>query len=467
MFTATAFSSEDVVRDGLVLWLDANDKTSYPGTGTVWRDLSLESVDGTLVNGPTFNSDNGGSVVFDGINDKATTLSNYVFGTGSFTISAWFKPNGSQINNASILSLASAQSTANWQLSFRYDNLGFFLDITTLISSTYKANDTWTNVNFVRESTSSNGFKIYINGVLNTTATVTNDLSDLVGYNLAVNRGNNAFFNGNISNTLIYNRALSAQEVVQNFNAIKPRFGIITDSASITLKTDLLYWWDLDTGGSSITDQHSGLVLSRQGTGGTTSIGTAPDGGNCIQFATNTGGNVTRFVNSTVYMAPGYDTAFTINIWARDTGTSSTGNWRINHRNGNPTFIGYWQINRNTAAGNNNCSFWPDGITNPTTTAAASAAALNTWRMYTLVRRGNEIEQWNDGVLVASASFSTGTMDVQAAPYAIGGAAWVSNNSALAHRGQLWCAGHWYRALSASEILALYNGGTGLKYAAL
>jgi len=69
MFTPTAFSSQDIVRDGLVLWLDANDKTSYPGTGTVWRDLSLSGNIGTLTNGPTFDSANGGSIVFDGSND--------------------------------------------------------------------------------------------------------------------------------------------------------------------------------------------------------------------------------------------------------------------------------------------------------------------------------------------------------------------------------------------------------------
>ncbi len=59
----------NIVKDGLVLLLDAAKKDSYPGSGTLWRDVSGNGNNGTLTNGPIFNSNNGGSVVFDGSND--------------------------------------------------------------------------------------------------------------------------------------------------------------------------------------------------------------------------------------------------------------------------------------------------------------------------------------------------------------------------------------------------------------
>jgi len=58
-----------IVTNGLVLCLDAADKKSYPGTGTVWTDRSENGNHGTLTNGPTFNGANGGSIVFDGPSD--------------------------------------------------------------------------------------------------------------------------------------------------------------------------------------------------------------------------------------------------------------------------------------------------------------------------------------------------------------------------------------------------------------
>ena len=64
----------NIVKDGLVLDLDAAKKDSYPGTGTAWNDISGNRNNGTLTNGPTFNSSNGGSIVFDGTNDYINTV---------------------------------------------------------------------------------------------------------------------------------------------------------------------------------------------------------------------------------------------------------------------------------------------------------------------------------------------------------------------------------------------------------
>ena len=61
--------SPRIVTDGLVFCVDAGDKMSYPGAGTTWTDLSKNRNNGTLTNGPTFDSANGGSIVFDGTDD--------------------------------------------------------------------------------------------------------------------------------------------------------------------------------------------------------------------------------------------------------------------------------------------------------------------------------------------------------------------------------------------------------------
>ena len=218
----------NIVTNGLVLWLDAANPRSYdyPYIGTTWRDLSGNNNTGTLINGPTYNSLNGGSIVFDGVNDYSTTNSNLPFGLNPFCIDLWFKTNGVQSTNSTLICIANVASTSNWQLSFTSDVMRFFNSAGTWIQTSYTANGLWTNVSVVRESTNSNGFKIYINGIQNVQSILTNDFTDTNGWRIGMNRGSNAWFNGNISITKIYNRALSQQEVQQNFNATRGRFGI-------------------------------------------------------------------------------------------------------------------------------------------------------------------------------------------------------------------------------------------------
>jgi hypothetical protein len=80
-----------VVTDGLVLALDAADTNSYPGSGTTWNDLSGNGNTGTLTNGPTYSSDNGGSIVFDGTNDYVPLVNN-LGDPQQFTIEFWAYP---------------------------------------------------------------------------------------------------------------------------------------------------------------------------------------------------------------------------------------------------------------------------------------------------------------------------------------------------------------------------------------
>ena len=79
-----------IVTDGLVLCVDAANTKSYPGSGTTWTDISSKGNNGTLTNGPTFSSGNGGAIVFDGTNDYVD-FGSQVANLSTSTISFWIK----------------------------------------------------------------------------------------------------------------------------------------------------------------------------------------------------------------------------------------------------------------------------------------------------------------------------------------------------------------------------------------
>ena len=82
--------NSSIVTNGLVLCLDAGNPRSYPGSGTAWYDVSGNNKTGTLVNGPSYNSSNGGSFVFDGVDDYVNVNNfNVSHGTSNFTYSCW------------------------------------------------------------------------------------------------------------------------------------------------------------------------------------------------------------------------------------------------------------------------------------------------------------------------------------------------------------------------------------------
>ena len=220
------YTGPNIITNGLVLALDAANNKSYSGSGTTWSDLSGNGNSGNLTNGPTFNSANGGSIVFDGTNDYVLTTTNTAFSTNPFSIDMWFKPSGSQPTNSTLICIAATAATTNWQISFNTNTLVFQAGSGIVGTSTYTALNSWVNFTVVRESTSTDQTRFYINGNLDVSFTVTNNFTDVVGYRIGMNRGSNAFFGGNIANTKIYNKALPASEVLQNYNAQKSRFNL-------------------------------------------------------------------------------------------------------------------------------------------------------------------------------------------------------------------------------------------------
>jgi len=238
-----------IVTNGLVLALDAAKKDSYPGSGTVWRDISGNGNNGTLTNGPTFNSNNGGSIVFDGVNDYFTTamsssLNDYTTGTSPiFTICNWvyLTANSGMVDGLGIASPTQAQSWAHYYYytnpsgptyNFNKINTGYSNSRTFQIITSPNSvlPNRWNNIVTIYNAGT---VSFYVNGESvpgtitandSSTAIVDNDFGLVIGKsNLGL--GGEAL-NGKISNYTIYNRALSATEILQNYNATKGRYGL-------------------------------------------------------------------------------------------------------------------------------------------------------------------------------------------------------------------------------------------------
>ena len=236
-----AFSNgPKIITDGLVMNLSAFDRNSYVSGSTTWNDVSGRGNNGTLTNGPTFNSTNGGSIVFDGVDDYCNLgPTNVVIGNNlsKITYCQYIK----FTSTVRMYSFALKRVAGGTLASIELNNLGGtgtdIGQITCFYRNTLDSNFNYLNFNdgyndgqwyYVVATISETEGNMYVNGELKKTveggilSTNTNNADATVGSF----DNTQLFFNGNISNTQIYNRALSASEVLQNYNATKSRFGL-------------------------------------------------------------------------------------------------------------------------------------------------------------------------------------------------------------------------------------------------
>ena len=209
---------ESIVTSGLTLCLDAGFTPSYTSSGTTWYDVSYGGNNGTLTNGPTYNSANGGTIVFDGVDDYINWGNNPISAaTTTVTYDVWFKFSGA-IFNSFLLSSGTLkvyyQNNNSWYIT------GSVLGNVN-ISWTY-SNSTW--VNFIYSFDGSNSL-CYINGV-QYTVNSGGGLSSQSNLQISGRTSGSSPFKGNIAITRVYNRSLSSTEMLQNFNAQKSRFGL-------------------------------------------------------------------------------------------------------------------------------------------------------------------------------------------------------------------------------------------------
>jgi hypothetical protein len=215
-----------VVTTGLQLYLDAGNASSYSGSGTAWNDLSGNGRNGTLTNGPTYSSANGGSIVF-------SETTNYVQCSGSLTVTAatfvsWIKRNGNQGQYDGILFSRGTNTTGmNFQTS---NQLGYHWNDS---SSTYNwqsgltiPDATWCMIAVSVTSTAATAYLCQTGGTTTATNTVGHASSLLDDIKIAQDDAGSRFFNGNIAIAQLYNIALSSDQVSQNFAADRGRFGV-------------------------------------------------------------------------------------------------------------------------------------------------------------------------------------------------------------------------------------------------
>lgn len=225
----------ELVTQDLVLHLDAGDTNSYSGTGTTWYDLSGNGNDATLINGPTYSSDSGGFISFDGSNNYADISSIDLDPNGAMSISFWFKTSNDSQTFRYMLDFRSQNATGQAAI-VSYNNEGTRKvhyhvqgDGVTPWRSTSSgiALNSWNNIALIHNNAQDN-LKIYLNSNLELDTTFSTDLVlSSSPLRIAARRfnGNNQF-NGDFSQILTYNRALTDTEVLQNFNATKDRFGL-------------------------------------------------------------------------------------------------------------------------------------------------------------------------------------------------------------------------------------------------
>lgn len=226
-----------IVTNGLVLDLDAAKKDSYPGTGTSWLDISGNSNNGTLTNGPTFNSNNGGAIVFDGVDDYVNcgtsniTPNSYTVGcfvqisrlTGTNTFVAKTETINQYSQN---FALGYAQSLGNkFYIGAKLTNGSYFYScvssFTPSINTIYNVYATYNSTTFT--------YKLYINGILDNTqiASFGNVIFPTQMIQIGASDATAAnLLQGSIYTTQIYNRELSSTEILQNYNALKGRYGL-------------------------------------------------------------------------------------------------------------------------------------------------------------------------------------------------------------------------------------------------
>jgi hypothetical protein len=239
--------SPRVVTNGLVLYLDAGNTRSYPTTGLSWNDLTINQYNGALTNGPTFNSSRLGSIVFDGIDDYVNygTAGEQLFRTAT-TVTMSFACFCTGFSNPSGgFSWAPLVAIDRYQLGNGYRKLAFYLGRNGVIESVYceffnglggttsviNSRTILNTFNVFTATVNSTNARLYVNGVMvDEKAGITlnsNPLTSDFTVGARINTGYNGWFKGNMFNVMFYNRALTATEVLQNYNAIKSRLSLL------------------------------------------------------------------------------------------------------------------------------------------------------------------------------------------------------------------------------------------------
>jgi len=225
-FTGGGFSKRqplDIIRSNLVLNLDANQRSSYPGTGTTWFDVSGNGNNATSTGNPAFTSGNQSYFSFSGTQYfSCSSSSSFAFGTGDFAIECWYYP--TSFSSYHHMIALPDQNTFGLKSNISNGEIYFYSTAFTTYPTTnwVLTLNSWNHVVFVRASSIAYP---YLNGVpYSSKSGFTNNFSAQV---CNIHYGwSNEFADARISVVRIYNNSLSSTQVLRNFNALRGRFGI-------------------------------------------------------------------------------------------------------------------------------------------------------------------------------------------------------------------------------------------------
>lgn len=234
------FYAPAIVTNGLVLYLDAANSSSYPGTGTTWTDLSSSANVGTFVGATSYSSSDAGTILFNGnssSNDYVSVANNATLNlTTAGSISIWIKPNTlTQLGLTNLISrtINGDVNGQSYYIIWSGGNISGFIQnggVYKAISAPVPTSIGWYNYVF----TWGNGYlNLYQNGISVATPVASSinaqTLSTTVnigGYVFGGAGGNANTFNGKIPFVTLYNREITPAEVLTNFNAVKTRYGL-------------------------------------------------------------------------------------------------------------------------------------------------------------------------------------------------------------------------------------------------
>jgi hypothetical protein len=210
-----------IIQSGLVLNLDVAVTDSYPGYGTKWYDLSGNNNNGTLTNGPTFNTEKGGSIVFNGTNNYIT-VSGTPLNVTSYTKFVWFKLTSTSTNN-NLISASPGHFMYFGATTKLYCGHSDWANYQAFPSVTTFTTETWYNACLTFNTT--DGMTLYVNGSLDSTYTTIKTQAAGGGIEIGSFAASN-LLTGNIAQACVYNRSLTQAEITQNYNITKKRFGL-------------------------------------------------------------------------------------------------------------------------------------------------------------------------------------------------------------------------------------------------
>ncbi len=220
---------KSIVTDGLVFYVDAANSNSYPGSGTDWANLS-GSATATLTNAPTYSSNNGGDFSFDGTNDHVATTYDAT-GKINLTFCLWLNIDNFNITNGGTIFDQSTGSTGFGIRTISSDTIQLFArnsnasSVNLFSSYTGLSTGTWYYACIKFET---NSITTYLDGAVNATHSATLDTISVDSSNDMEIGGRNDTTDGHLDGSIalvqIYEKALSNDEVLQNYNALKNRF---------------------------------------------------------------------------------------------------------------------------------------------------------------------------------------------------------------------------------------------------